>query len=91
MEQGASQGCGANSNETRQADTDSRQGMNEHDSLSSKRSYTVEAGITDLEECINKVKWLKKILQEGISSSKNQRSEWKFVEVEPHPTLEIPK
>ncbi|KAG6423321.1 hypothetical protein SASPL_113715 [Salvia splendens] len=85
-------GCGANPNETRQADTDSRQGMmNELDSLNSKRSYTVEAGIMDLEEYINKVKWLKKILQEGISSSKNQRSEWKFVEVEPHPTLEIPK
>ncbi|XP_042062408.1 uncharacterized protein LOC121806436 isoform X2 [Salvia splendens] len=80
MEQGASQGCGANTNETRQADTESRQG-NEHDSLNSKRSCTVEAGIMDLEEYINKVKWLKKILQEGISSSKNQRSEWKFVEV----------
>ncbi|KAL1562117.1 hypothetical protein AAHA92_04732 [Salvia divinorum] len=96
IEQGASQGCGANTNITAQDVAVVEDGTNRKkcrasggDSLNSKGSGTVEAGILDLEEYINKVKWLKKILQEGKSSSKNQKPEWKFVE--PHPTLEIPK
>ncbi|XP_057771377.1 uncharacterized protein LOC130991283 [Salvia miltiorrhiza] len=43
------------------------------DILNSRHSNTLEATIMDLEQYINKVKWLKKILQHEISSSKNQR------------------
>lgn len=54
----------------------------------SKRSDTLEATILDFEEYINKVKWLKKILKYGISSSDNGGHQWKFVE--PHAPSKIP-
>lgn len=37
--------------------------------LHSRRSDNIEAAILDLEEYVNKVKWLKKLMQYGISSS----------------------
>ncbi|XP_057806545.1 uncharacterized protein LOC131021390 isoform X4 [Salvia miltiorrhiza] len=44
------------------------------DALNSRRSGTIEATIVDLEKYINKVKWLKKMLQHGNSSPENQKS-----------------
>ncbi|KAH6808976.1 Agenet domain-containing protein [Perilla frutescens var. frutescens] len=41
--------------------------------LNSTHSHTLEAAVLDLEEYLNKVKWLKKKLQYGISSSDAQR------------------
>lgn len=57
--------------------------------LNSKRSDTIEAVIMDLEEHVNKVKWLKKILRNGISSPDNERPQWTFSE--PLTALETPK
>ncbi|KAH6830676.1 Agenet domain-containing protein [Perilla frutescens var. hirtella] len=57
--------------------------------LNSKRSDTLEASVMDLEEYINKVKWLKRILKYGISSSEDHIPQWLFVE--PYGDLEIPK
>lgn len=57
--------------------------------LNSERSDTIEAVIMDLEEQVNKVKWLKKILRNGISSPDNERPRWTFSE--PLAALETPK
>ncbi|XP_057790036.1 uncharacterized protein LOC131006911 [Salvia miltiorrhiza] len=46
--------------------------------LHSKCSDRVEAAILDLEEYVNKVKWLKKLMQCGISSSGAQVPHWEF-------------
>lgn len=55
----------------------------------SKRADTLEATILDFEEYVNKVKWLKKVLKFGISSSEDRRPQLKFVE--PHAASEIPE
>ncbi|KAL8048117.1 hypothetical protein ABFX02_07G042200 [Erythranthe guttata] len=55
----------------------------ERATLNSARSDTLEAAVMDLEECVNKVKWLKNILHNGISSSSDdasRRSRWEFVD-----------
>lgn len=57
--------------------------------LNSKRSDTIEAAIMDLEEYVNKVKWLKKILRYGISPSDDERPQWTCLE--PLAALETPK
>lgn len=57
--------------------------------LNSKRAHTLEATILDLEEYINKVKWLKKLLHYGFHPPESQGHHWKFVE--PHDISEIPK
>lgn len=58
--------------------------------LRSMQSDSLEAVIMDLEEYVNKVKWLKGMLHRGISSSSDsQRSRWEFVD--PHAASEIPK
>lgn len=38
---------------------------------------TLDAAVMELEECVNKVKWLRKILDRGISSS--ERHQWEIV------------
>ncbi|KAG8370354.1 hypothetical protein BUALT_Bualt14G0108200 [Buddleja alternifolia] len=48
--------------------------------LRSVHSDTMEAAILDLDEYLNKVKWLKGILESGISSSDVPRSQWEFVD-----------
>ncbi|KAL3626389.1 hypothetical protein CASFOL_029938 [Castilleja foliolosa] len=49
--------------------------------LNSTRSDTLEAAVLDLEEYVNKVKWLKTILGCGISSSDGStKNQWEFVE-----------
>ncbi|KAJ8768378.1 hypothetical protein K2173_021531 [Erythroxylum novogranatense] len=68
---------------------------NHHDSVPSKKTRTsvsiflnsrcsdsMEAAILDLEELVNKVKWIKGILEFG-SSSKNMQPSWKFLEHRP--------
>ncbi|EYU32980.1 hypothetical protein MIMGU_mgv1a0104102mg, partial [Erythranthe guttata] len=55
----------------------------ERATLNSARSDTLEAAVMDLEEYVNKVKWLKNILHNGISSSSgdaSRRSRWEFVD-----------
>lgn len=47
--------------------------------LNSMRSDSIEAAIFDLEELVNKVKWLKGILEFGISLPNDVRPSWKFV------------
>ncbi|CAA0828256.1 Agenet domain-containing protein [Striga hermonthica] len=47
--------------------------------LNSARSDTLEAAVMDLEEYLNKVKWLKIVLEQGISPP-DDKSEWQFVE-----------
>ncbi|KAI8566388.1 hypothetical protein RHMOL_Rhmol02G0036800 [Rhododendron molle] len=49
-------------------------------SLNSMRSDTIEAPIMDLEELVNKVKWLKGILESGVPLPNARRPLWKFVE-----------
>ncbi|XP_058200561.1 uncharacterized protein LOC131315400 isoform X4 [Rhododendron vialii] len=49
-------------------------------SLNSMRSDTIEAPIMDLEELVNKVKWLKGILESGVPLPNARRPPWKFVE-----------
>lgn len=49
-------------------------------SLNSMRSDTIEAPVMDLEELVNKVKWLKGILESGVPLPKTRRPPWKFVE-----------
>ncbi|KAM7489370.1 hypothetical protein LguiB_026854 [Lonicera macranthoides] len=44
------------------------------------RSDSIEAAIFDLEEPVNKVKWLKSILDFGIPLPNDVRPPWKFVE-----------
>lgn len=46
-------------------------------------SDTVEAAIMELEEYINKVKWLKKVLHYGVSSP--QPPQWDIVDENPKP------
>lgn len=48
--------------------------------LNSMRSDTIEAPIMDLEELVNKVKWLKGILESGVPLPNARRPPWKFVE-----------
>ncbi|CAI9775076.1 unnamed protein product [Fraxinus pennsylvanica] len=43
-------------------------------------SNTLESAILDLEELVNKVKWLKSILNNGIPSSDAARPQWKVME-----------
>ncbi|KAK6161382.1 hypothetical protein DH2020_004763 [Rehmannia glutinosa] len=57
--------------------------------LNSVRSDTLEAAVLDLEEYLNKVKWLKTILGHGISSSDAPRPQWEFLE--PHAASDAPK
>ncbi|XP_057771376.1 uncharacterized protein LOC130991282 isoform X6 [Salvia miltiorrhiza] len=45
-----------------------------------KGSDSIEAAILALEEYVNKVKWLKKLVRCGISSSDTQVPQWEFVE-----------
>ncbi|CAA0817433.1 Agenet domain-containing protein [Striga hermonthica] len=47
--------------------------------LNSARFDTLEAAVMDLEEYLNKVKWLKIVLEQGISPP-DDKSEWQFVE-----------
>ncbi|XP_073138074.1 uncharacterized protein [Henckelia pumila] len=51
--------------------------------LDSVETDTVEAAIMELEELVNKVKWIKKILEQGISFSDGARPEWEFVDQSP--------
>ncbi|XVF28665.1 hypothetical protein REPUB_Repub15cG0049700 [Reevesia pubescens] len=48
--------------------------------LNSTSSDTIEAAVLDMEELICRVKWLKRILECGTSSSDTSRSSWKFIE-----------
>lgn len=48
--------------------------------LNSMRSHKLEAGILDLEELVNKVKWLKSILECGIPLSNAAKPQWKVME-----------
>ncbi|KAL6532382.1 hypothetical protein OROGR_014352 [Orobanche gracilis] len=48
--------------------------------LNSARFDTLEAAVMDLEEYVNKIKWLKTILGQGVSSSNGYRNGWEFVE-----------
>ncbi|KAI3469708.1 hypothetical protein Pfo_026371 [Paulownia fortunei] len=57
--------------------------------LNSMRSDTLEAAILDVEEYVNKVKWLKTILGYGISPSDAPRPQWEFVP--PPAASETPK
>lgn len=56
--------------------------------LNSMQTDTLEATFLDLEELVNKVKWLKGILQYGTSLSNARRPEWKFLE---HRGSSLPK
>ncbi|KAM7462942.1 hypothetical protein LguiA_031063 [Lonicera macranthoides] len=47
--------------------------------LNSMRSDSIEAAIFDLEELVNKVKWLKGILEFGIPLPNDVRPQWKFL------------
>ncbi|PSS15964.1 DUF724 domain-containing protein [Actinidia chinensis var. chinensis] len=49
-------------------------------SLNSMCSDTIEAPILDLEELVNRVKWLKGILEFGVPLSNAGRPPWKFLE-----------
>ncbi|XP_028055205.1 uncharacterized protein LOC114259392 isoform X5 [Camellia sinensis] len=49
-------------------------------SLNSMCSDTLEAAILDLEELVNRVKWLKGILNFGVPLSHAGRPSWKFME-----------
>ncbi|KAL6519938.1 hypothetical protein OROMI_032832 [Orobanche minor] len=57
--------------------------------LNSTRFDTLEAAVMDLEEYVNKIKWLKAILGQGISSSNGNRNGWEFVE--PLATSDAPR
>lgn len=52
----------------------------ENISLNAVYSDTLEASIIDLEELVNKVKWLKGILELGAPLSNAGRPPWKFME-----------
>ncbi|XP_058211970.1 uncharacterized protein LOC131324150 isoform X1 [Rhododendron vialii] len=52
----------------------------ENISLNAMYSDTLEASIIDLEELVNKVKWLKGILELGAPLSNAGRPPWKFME-----------
>ncbi|KAG6418683.1 hypothetical protein SASPL_120887 [Salvia splendens] len=58
------------------------QGMSGRHVLHSKCSdhVGVEAAILDLEEYLNKIKWLRKLMQYGTSSAGAQMHHWEFVE-----------
>ncbi|CAO2839114.1 unnamed protein product [Amaranthus hypochondriacus] len=55
--------------------------------LNSTRCDSIESTILDMEELVNRVKWLKQILKFGISSSV-QVPAWEFLE---HPEISTPK
>lgn len=55
--------------------------------LNSTACDSIESAILDLEELVNRVKWLKKILKLGISSTP-QGPTWEFLE---HPEVAAPK
>ncbi|KAH6821668.1 hypothetical protein C2S53_019182 [Perilla frutescens var. hirtella] len=57
--------------------------------LNLKRFDTLEASVLELEEYINKIKWLKKILKYGISSFEGWGPQWEFVDS--GGALELPK
>lgn len=102
-EKSGSQGCGDSNRKRSHSDADSKQSTpdqtdelnfrkyvaNGGSVLNSKRAHTLEATIFDLEEYINKVKWLKKLLHYGFHPPENQGHHWKFVE--PNDVSEIPK
>ena len=48
--------------------------------LNSMHSDTLEAAILDLEELVNKIKWIKGILEPGISLPNTLRPPWRFRE-----------
>lgn len=48
--------------------------------LHSMNSNLMEAGILDLEELVNKIKWLKGLLESRTPMSGDARPSWKFVE-----------
>ncbi|KAH9682188.1 Agenet domain-containing protein [Citrus sinensis] len=48
--------------------------------LNSSFSDTIEAAILDYEELVNRVKWIKAILQSGTIPSNTVRPTWKFLE-----------
>jgi hypothetical protein len=54
--------------------------------VNSTRSDSIEAAIFDLEELVNKVKWVKNILEFGIPLPARVKPEWKFVEHRPSST-----
>ncbi|KZV17836.1 hypothetical protein F511_01645 [Dorcoceras hygrometricum] len=51
--------------------------------INSMGTNTLEASVMDLEELVNKVKWIKKILEQGIYFSDGVRPEWEFVDQSP--------
>uniref|UniRef100_A0A2P2K9F9 Uncharacterized protein n=2 Tax=Rhizophora mucronata TaxID=61149 RepID=A0A2P2K9F9_RHIMU len=55
--------------------------------LDSVCADTMETAIVDLEELVNKVKWIKGILESGMLSSDNVKSSWRFLEHRPVSTL----
>lgn len=57
-------------------------------SLNSMCSDTIEAAILDLEELVNRVKWIKDILEFGIPLPNSVRPSWKFLE---HRASSLPK
>ncbi|TXG72238.1 hypothetical protein EZV62_000817 [Acer yangbiense] len=53
--------------------------------LNSLCSDTIEAAILDLEELVNRIKWIKGILQLGAPLSNTLRPSWKFLEYRSSP------
>ncbi|XP_073056742.1 uncharacterized protein [Primulina eburnea] len=51
--------------------------------LNSVVNDTLEAAIMDLEELVNKVKWIQKILEQGVSLRDGVKPEWEFVDQSP--------
>lgn len=61
--------------------------LNETINLNSTGCDNIESAILDLEELVNRVKWLKQILKFGISSTP-QGPTWEYTE---HPAVSTPK
>ncbi|KAJ9182230.1 hypothetical protein P3X46_006250 [Hevea brasiliensis] len=57
-------------------------------SLNSMCSDTIEAAILDLEELVNRVKWIKNILEFGMPFPNSVQPSWKFLE---HRSSSLPK
>ncbi|XP_073299831.1 uncharacterized protein [Primulina huaijiensis] len=51
--------------------------------LNSVATDALEAAIMDLEELVNKVKWIQNILEHGVSLPDGVRPEWEFVDQSP--------
>lgn len=56
--------------------------------LNSTCCDTIEAAILDLEELVNRVKWIKRILEVGLPLSNSVQPSWKFLE---HRASSMPK